>query len=221
MIQLKNIVKTYDAGNRKFNALDGVSLDIQDGEMVAVMGPSGSGKSTLLNIIGGMDMATEGEYMYDDINVTKMKNKDLHIFRRDNISFVFQHFALMNRYTVYENVEVPLIAAHVNPLKRQETVMNQLERLGIEDQVKKYPTQLSGGQQQRCAIARALAANHRLILADEPTGALDVSTGNEIMEIFREIKDEGKTVVIITHDNGVAAKCDRILKIVDGKLTKV
>ena len=189
--------------------------------MVAVMGPSGSGKSTLLNIIGGMDMATEGEYMYDDINVTKMKNKDLHIFRRDNISFVFQHFALMNRYTVYENVEVPLIAAHVNPLKRKEIVMNQLERLGIEDQVKKYPTQLSGGQQQRCAIARALAANHRLILADEPTGALDVSTGNEIMEIFREIKDEGKTVVIITHDNGVAAKCDRILKIVDGKLTKV
>ena len=221
MIQLKNIVKTYDAGNRKFNALDGVSLDIQDGEMVAVMGPSGSGKSTLLNIIGGMDMATEGEYMYDDINVTKMKNKDLHIFRRDNISFVFQHFALMNRYTVYENVEVPLIAAHVNLLKRKEIVMNQLERLGIEDQVKKYPTQLSGGQQQRCAIARALAANHRLILADEPTGALDVSTGNEIMEIFREIKDEGKTVVIITHDNGVAAKCDRILKIVDGKLTKV
>ena len=221
MLELNGIRKTYVTGTTSVEALKGIDLKFRDSEFVSILGQSGCGKTTLLNIIGGMDMATEGEYMYDDINVTKMKNKDLHIFRRDNISFVFQHFALMNRYTVYENVEVPLIAAHVNPLKRKEIVMNQLERLGIEDQVKKYPTQLSGGQQQRCAIARALAANHRLILADEPTGALDVSTGNEIMEIFREIKDEGKTVVIITHDNGVAAKCDRILKIVDGKLTKV
>lgn len=218
MIQLKNIVKTYNIGKQKFNALDGVSFEIQDGEMVAVMGPSGSGKSTILNIIGGMDKATGGEYLYDGINVTQLENRKLHIFRRDNVSFVFQHFALMERYTVYENVEIPLIAAHMNPLSIRKIVMNRLKRLGIEEQAKKYPTQLSGGQQQRCAIARALAADHQLILADEPTGALDVSTGNEIMDIFREIKEEGKTVVVVTHDTNIAAKCDRILNIVDGKL---
>lgn len=174
MIKLNNIVKTYNIDNEKFNALDGVNLEINDGEMLAVMGPSGSGKSTLLNMIGGMDKATSGEYMYNDINVTEMKNKDLHIFRRDNVSFVFQHFALMEYYSVYENVEVPLIAAHVNHVTRKKLVMEQLKRLGIENQAKKYPSQLSGGQQQRCAIARALVSKHKLILADEPTGGVQL-----------------------------------------------
>lgn len=218
MIQLRDIKKTYKLNDGEFNALDGVSLDIEDGEMLAVMGASGSGKSTLLNIIGGMDKPTDGEYKYNDIVVSDMGNTKLHNFRRDTVSFVFQQFALMNRYTIYENVEMPLIAKHISKSKRKEIVREKLQMMNIAEQAKKYPTQLSGGQQQRAAIARALAADNKLILADEPTGALDSSTGNDIMNIFTEINKSGKTVIIITHDEKVAKCCQRVIHLSDGKI---
>ena len=218
MIKLNNIVKTYRLEDREFNALDGVSLSIESGEMVAIMGPSGSGKSTLLNIIGGMDSVTDGQYCCGDIEVSNLKTSKLHRFRKENIGFVFQQFALMNKYTIFENVEMPLIAKRINKFKRKKIVYECLEKMGISDQAKKYPTQLSGGQQQRCAIARALAADNRIILADEPTGALDSKTGEEIMGIFKKINKEGKTFIIITHDSKVAEKCDRIIYIKDGKI---
>lgn len=218
MIKLNNIVKSYKIENQEFHALDGANLDVKEGEMIAIMGPSGSGKSTMLNIIGGMDKASSGDYWFNDIKVSELSTNALHRFRRNNVSFVFQHFALMNQYTVYQNVEVPLIAQHVGTLKRRKIIMEQLKRLGIENQAKKYPLQLSGGQQQRCAIARALAANNKLILADEPTGALDLATGEEMMKIFQEIRDEGKTVIVITHDTNIASKCERTIRIEDGKI---
>ncbi len=218
MIQLRDIKKTYKLNDGEFNALDVVSLDIEDGEMLAVMGASGSGKSTLLNIIGGMDKPTDGEYKYNDIVVSDMGNTKLHNFRRDTVSFVFQQFALMNRYTIYENVEMPLIAKHISKSKRKEIVREKLQIMNIAEQAKKYPTQLSGGQQQRAAIARALAADNKLILADEPTGALDSNTGNDIMNIFTEINKSGKTVIIITHDEKVAKCCQRVINLSDGKI---
>lgn len=218
MIKLTNIVKSYNIEDKEFHALDGVDLNINEGEMVAIMGPSGSGKSTMLNIIGGMDTATSGEYMFNDIEVSKLGNVELHKFRKNNVSFVFQQFALMNKHTVFENVEMPLIAKKISRKKRKETVMEKLEMLNIADQAKKLPTHLSGGQQQRCAIARALASDNRLILADEPTGALDSSTGEEILNIFRSINEMGKTVIVITHDINVASKCQRIISLEDGKI---
>lgn len=218
MIKLTNIVKSYNIEDKEFHALDGVDLNINEGEMVAIMGPSGSGKSTMLNIIGGMDTATSGEYMFNDIEVSKLGNVELHKFRKNNVSFVFQQFALMNKHTVFENVEMPLIAKKINRKKRKETVMEKLEMLNIADQAKKLPTHLSGGQQQRCAIARALASDNKLILADEPTGALDSSTGEEILNIFKSINEMGKTVIVITHDINVASKCQRIISHEDGKI---
>lgn len=218
MIKLNNIVKSYKIENQEFHALDGANLEVKEGEMIAIMGPSGSGKSTMLNIIGGMDKASSGDYWFNDIKVSELSTNALHRFRRNNVSFVFQHFALMNQYTVYQNVEVPLISQHVGTLKRRKIIMEQLKRLGIENQAKKYPLQLSGGQQQRCSIARALAANNKLILADEPTGALDLATGEEMMKIFQEIRDEGKTIIVITHDTNIASKCERTIRIEDGKI---
>ncbi len=219
MITLRNVVKSYNIDNKNFNALDGIDLDIDETEMLAVMGPSGSGKSTLLNILGGMDSVTSGEYIFDGTEVNNLKASGLHKFRRDNVSFVFQQFALMDKYTIFENVELPLIPKHISKLKRKKIVMKQLERMGIADQANKYPTQLSGGQQQRCAIARALASDNRLILADEPTGALDSHNGQEMMNILKEINKEGKTVVVITHDERIASQCNRIVYIRDGKIT--
>ncbi len=218
MITLRNIVKSYNIEDKEFHALDGIDLDIAEGEMVAVMGPSGSGKSTMLNIIGGMDTPTSGEYRFNDMEVSKLGNVELHKFRKNNVSFVFQQFALMNKHTVYENVEMPLIAKKINRKKRKEIVMEKLEMLNIADQAKKLPTHLSGGQQQRCAIARALASDNKLILADEPTGALDSSTGEEILNIFQSINKMGKTVIVITHDINVASKCQRIISLEDGKI---
>lgn len=203
---------------QSFHALYNLNMEIRQGEMIAIMGPSGSGKSTLLNILGGMDVPSSGGYYFNDVAVNKLSSGRLHQFRKNNVSFVFQHFALMNHYTVYENVEMPLIPKHISRGKRKQIVMEKLEMLHIAEQAKKYPTQLSGGQQQRCAIARALASDNSLILADEPTGALDVSTGEEIMTIFQQIKQMGKTVVIVTHDEKISQKCERVLVIEDGKL---
>lgn len=220
MIKLENVTKIYGKDGSKTVALDGVNLDIKDGEMVAIMGPSGSGKSTMLNIIGAMDDLTDGKYFFGDEEVSSLRGNKLHEFRKNNISFVFQNFALMNNYTVFENVELPLLSKRLSSRKRKEIVNEKLKIMGIADLAKKYPTKISGGQQQRCAIARALASGNELILADEPTGALDRKTGEDIMEAFTKLNEMGKTVIIITHDEHVANKCQRIIHINDGKVTE-
>lgn len=216
MIKLENVTKIYGNDESKTVALKDVNLTIQDGEMLAIMGPSGSGKSTLLNIIGAMDSLTSGNYYFDDFQVNNLKERKVHEFRKNNISFVFQNFALMNNYTVFENVELPLLSKRYNAKKRREIVSEKLKLMGIEDLAKKFPTKISGGQQQRCAIARALASENKLILADEPTGALDRKTGEEIMDAFANLNEMGKTIIIITHDEKVAGKCKRVITINDG-----
>ncbi len=218
MITLKKINKTYGHGENATHALKDISLEIQEGEMIAIMGTSGSGKSTLLNILGCMDQSDSGEYLYREIAVHKLNNQPLHRFRKEHIGFVFQNFALMNQYTVYENVELPLSIQNVPKKERKERVYAALTQMGIRDLAKKLPTKISGGQQQRCAIARALASGNELILADEPTGALDVNTGNEIMDILEELNRQGKTIVIVTHDPKIAARAGRILYMEDGRL---
>ena len=218
MIRLENISKIYDAKIDTTKALDNVSLQINDGELVAIMGPSGSGKSTLLNIIGCMDTATEGKYYVDDVEVSLLKKSQRDSFRKKNIGFVFQHFALMDYYTAYENIELPLIANNVRKSERKKIVQQQLEHLGITSQRNKLPKKMSGGQQQRVAIARALVTNVDLILADEPTGALDQKTGQEVLALLKEINSTGKTVIIVTHDEKIAADCNRVIMIQDGRI---
>lgn len=218
MIRLEKISKIYDAKIDTTKALDNVSLQINDGELVAIMGPSGSGKSTLLNILGCMDTATEGKYYVDDVEVSMLKKSQRDSFRKKNIGFVFQHFALMDYYTAYENIELPLIANNVRKSERKKIVQKQLEHLGITSQRNKLPKKMSGGQQQRVAIARALVTNVDLILADEPTGALDQKTGQEVLALLKEINSTGKTVIIVTHDEKIAADCNRVIMIQDGRI---
>lgn len=216
MIKLIGVTKIYDKGNAEKTALKDINLMVNHGEMLAVMGTSGSGKTTLLNMIGCMDKLTEGQYMYDDIEVNRLQKYDLDKFRKEHISFVFQHFALMNDYTVFENVEVPLICKRISRSRRRKIVMDCLDKMGISDLAKKYPTKISGGQKQRCAIARAIASGNDVILADEPTGALDKATGNEIMNILKSLNEQGKTIIIVTHDIEIAKQCNRIISIEDG-----
>lgn len=215
MIKLKNITKKYDNNTV---ALNDVSLEIKRGEMIAIMGASGSGKSTLLNILGCMDSATAGEYVYEDTTVNKLSESNLHKFRRDHISFVFQNFALLDDYTAFENAEIPLIAKGVPKKKRKIIVNDMLCRLGVGDLAKKLPTKMSGGQQQRIALARAFASGNELILADEPTGALDKNTGIALMNTFCDFNKEGKTIIIVTHDKTVADFCGRVIYLEDGKI---
>ena len=218
MIRLDKITKIYDAKVENKKALDEVSLTIDNGEFVAIMGPSGSGKSTLLNIIGCMDSVTDGSYYVDDIEVSRLNKLDIHRFRKKNIGFVFQHFALMDYYTAYENIELPLLAANVKRKDRKMIILKQMEHLGILSERNKLPGKMSGGQQQRVAIARALVTNADIILADEPTGALDQKTGHEVLELLKEINKSGKTVIIVTHDEGIAKMTNRIITISDGKI---
>lgn len=221
MIKLNQVSKTYYNGDFPTHALRGIDLQIEQGEYIAIMGTSGSGKSTLLNIIGGMDNLTEGEYYYNDIAVHELKNHALHLFRKEHVSFIFQQFALMNQYTVFENVQVPLLAKGYSKRDRKRIVMEKLELLGIADLAKKRPIHISGGQQQRCAIARALASDNELVLADEPTGALDKNTSMEIMNIIGSINKQGKTVIVITHDSDVAAMANRVVHLEDGQIVSL
>ena len=218
MIRLDKITKIYDAKVENKKALDEVSLTIDNGEFVAIMGPSGSGKSTLLNIIGCMDSVTDGSYYVDDIEVSRLNKLDIHRFRKKNIGFVFQHFALMDYYIAYENIELPLLANNIRRKDRKRIINEQLKKLNIVEEKDKLPKKMSGGQQQRVAIARALVTNADIILADEPTGALDQSTGQEVINILREINNQGKTVVLVTHDINIASSTNRIINICDGKI---
>ena len=218
MIRLDKITKIYDAKVENKKVLDEVSLTIDNGEFVAIMGPSGSGKSTLLNIIGCMDSVTDGSYYVDDIEVSRLNKSDIHRFRKKNIGFVFQHFELMDYYTAYENIELPLLANNIRRKDRKRIINEQLKKLNIVEEKDKLPKKMSGGQQQRVAIARALVTNADIILADEPTGALDQSTGQEVINILREINNQGKTVVLVTHDINIASNTNRIINICDGKI---
>ncbi len=197
-------------------ALGGISLKIEEGELLSVMGASGSGKTTLLNVLGGMDRMDDGEYLFKGERIDQMNNKKLDVFRSKKIGFVFQQFMLLPDYTVFENVEIPLRAQNVKRSKRRHLIMDLLKELGMEGYEKKYPKQLSGGQQQRCAIARALVTKPDLILADEPTGALDRKTGQEIMNLLKKLNKQGKTVVIVTHDPTIAEQTNRVIMVEDG-----
>ncbi|KGG79901.1 hypothetical protein Y919_09205 [Caloranaerobacter azorensis H53214] len=220
MIVLKDICKYYGEGSEITKALDGVNLTIKKSEFLSIMGPSGSGKSTLLNIIGCMDRPTSGEYYLDGKDMTKLNDKDLSRIRNKQITFVFQNFALMEKYTVLENIELPLLSRNLNRRKRKELIFKAASQLGIESQLKKMPYQLSRGQQQRVALARALISGADIILADEPTGALDQKNGEELMNIFLKLNKLGKTIILVTHDLNVAKFSKRIIQIIDGRLMK-
>lgn len=218
MIKLIHVKKDYTEGGVITNALKDINLEVKDGEFVAIMGASGSGKSTLLHILGGMDKLTSGEYYYNDEAVHDMSMGRLNIFRRDHVSFVFQNAALMKYYTVAENIEMPLLSMNVGKKERKKIIEEKMEAMGIAHLAKKLPIHISGGEQTRTAIARALAGDNELLLADEPTGALDQTTGKEIMEVFKKVHEMGKTIILITHDPNVAAYADRIIRIEDGKI---
>lgn len=219
MIRLENISKKYKFSDTETNALIDVSLVIESGEFVAIMGASGSGKSTLLNIIGCMDTATSGKYHLSDMDVFELKSKELCKIRNEKITFVFQNFALLEKYTAYENIELPLVNRRISAKVRRKKVSEAAKQLGIETQLSKLPKQMSGGQQQRVALARALVSGADVILADEPTGALDHKTGIELMEILKKLNDKGKTIIIVTHDPAVAEYAERIITISDGRIS--
>ena len=219
IIDLRDIYKDYNQGNMSVPVLKDVCLQVEEGEYVAIMGPSGSGKTTLMNIVGLLDTPTQGEYYLDEKAVTNLKEKDLSKLRLNTIGFVFQNFQLMPRESALDNVSLPLIYAGLKKRERHEKAMAALEKVGLADRASFKPTQLSGGQKQRVAIARAMVNSPKLLLADEPTGALDSKSGKQIMELFRQLNDEGVTVVMITHDRKVAEQADRIVYIIDGELS--
>lgn len=219
MIHMDNVVKRYVMGDEEIYALAGVSIDIKRGEYIAIVGPSGSGKSTLMNIIGCLDTADSGSYMLDGKPIEKYSNRQLAKVRNKHIGFIFQGFNLLAKLSAYENVELPLIYQNVAASERRKRVKEALTQVGLSDRMKHRPTQLSGGQQQRAAIARALATNPSLILADEPTGNLDKKTGKEIMALLSDLHKKGNTVVLITHDPVVAKMAERVIHIEDGQIT--
>lgn len=218
MLELRNIYKTYLQGKLEVSVLGGISLSVEEGEYVAIMGPSGSGKTTLMNIIGCLDNPTSGEYYLGDENIAQLSEKRMSDVRLHSIGFVFQSFYLLSRQSALDNVALPLLYAGVRRRERQEIARRALERVGLGDRTDFKPTQLSGGQCQRVAIARAIVNNPKIILADEPTGALDTKSGAQIMEIFQSLNDEGVTIVMITHEPEIAAHAKRVLHIRDGLL---
>ncbi|MBA4696656.1 MAG: ABC transporter ATP-binding protein [Legionella sp.] len=218
MIRLHNIFKSYSNKDAETFILKGISVTIYSGEMVAIVGASGSGKSTLMNILGFLDKADKGDYVFKQQNVANLDEDALASFRNQAIGFVFQQFNLLPRFSAKQNVALPLIYRHLKPSEIEERVMTALKRVGMDAFAERKPTQLSGGQQQRVAIARALVGDPQMILADEPTGALDSKTGATIMDLFLSLHAEGKTVLLVTHDHQIAAQCKRRITIVDGQI---
>lgn len=219
LIELRNVYKIYGEGlESEVRALDGVSLDIEKGEFVAVVGQSGSGKSTMMNVLGCLDIPTRGTYHLDGVDVLELSDKQLSRIRNKQIGFIFQQYNLIQNLTVLENVELPLIYQGIDPIDRRELAMQALARVGLADRAQHKPTQMSGGQQQRVAIARAISTRPPIIMADEPTGALDSRTGHEVLGFLQQLNKEGSTVILITHDNGIAATARRIVRIADGRI---
>ena len=219
LIEIKNIYKIYNEGKEsEVRALDGVTLSIDQGEFVAIIGASGSGKSTLMNILGCLDVPTYGDYILNGTDVTDRTDRQLAHIRNKEIGFIFQGYNLIPALTAYENVELPLIYQGISVFQRKERVMAALERVGMADRFGHRPSEMSGGQQQRVAIARAIATHPPIIMADEPTGALDSKTGRHVLEILRSLSREGTTILLITHDDGIAATARRVVRLSDGKV---
>ena len=219
VIEVKNLIKTYKTGDSEFNALDCVSLSIEYGEMVAIMGPSGSGKSTFMNQIGCLDKPTSGEYFLDGVNVETMNHDELAQIRNLKLGFVFQGFNLISKTTAVENVELPMIYKGINKEERRKRAVDALKIVGLEKRMEHMPNQMSGGQQQRVAIARAIVNDAPVILADEPTGNLDTKTSIDVMNFFVELNEKyKKTIVIVNHEDDIAAYCKRIVRYRDGKI---
>ena len=221
MIDLNDITKIYQVGDEKVHALDHATMHVYPHEFVSVIGPSGSGKSTLMNIIGCLDIADAGTYLLDGIPIDNYSENELAAIRNRKIGFIFQNFNLIAKLSAEENVELPFIYQGIRRAERVRRVKEALERVGLSKRAKHLPTELSGGQQQRVAIARALATKPSLILADEPTGNLDSRTSDEIMNMFHELHDQGNTILLITHNNDIAAQADRAIRIFDGRLSEV
>ena len=221
VVDLQEIQKAYGEGTNRHIVLDRVSLTIEAGEYVTILGPSGSGKSTLMNIIGCLDVASSGVYRLQEQLVHDLSEDQLAAIRNEEIGFIFQQFQLLPRMSVLQNVELPLIYAGVSRKERRARSLELLERVGLTDKADALPSQLSGGQQQRVAIARALVTRPTILLADEPTGALDQKTGKQIMELFESLSEEGKTIIMITHDVNIAKQARRIIRIEDGQVTEV
>ena len=219
LIEIKNIYKIYNEGKEsEVRALDGVTLSIDRGEFVAIIGASGSGKSTLMNILGCLDVPTYGDYILNGADVTDRTDRQLAHIRNKEIGFIFQGYNLIPALTAYENVELPLIYQGISVFQRKERVMAALERVGMADRFGHRPSEMSGGQQQQVAIARAIATHPPIIMADEPTGALDSKTGKHVLEILHSLHEGGSTIILITHDNGIAATAHRIVRISDGHI---
>ena len=219
LIELKDIYKIYRTGDAEVHALDGVSLEIDNGEFVSIVGQSGSGKSTLMNLLGCLDTPTMGTYLLDGVDVSTMSDNRLSDIRNRRSGFICQGFNLISSLNAIENVELPLIYRKMERKERKKLVYQSLSRVGLKKRMRHRPSEMSGGQQQRVAIARAIAASPPIIFADEPTGNLDSKSGEEVIRILRELNQEGRTVILITHDNGIARRCDRVIHIHDGKIT--
>ena len=218
LIELKDIYKIYQMGGEEVRANDGISLTVERGEFVAIVGKSGSGKSTLMNIIGALDVPTSGSYLLGGEDVDQMSDDQLADIRNRMIGFIFQQYNLLPKSNLLENVELPLLYAKVGREERRERAMKSLERVGLAEKWRNMPNQLSGGQQQRVSIARALAGNPSLILADEPTGALDSRTSREVLDFLKELNQEGNTIIMITHDNSIAMEAKHVVRIHDGQI---
>jgi len=216
MLEIENVTKTYRMGNVDVNALQGVNLSVDKGEMVAIIGASGSGKSTLMNIIGCLDIPTTGKYLLDGVDISQLNDNQLAELRNKKFGFVFQEYNLLSRISALSNVELPMI--YGNGYQRRQRAMEALERVGLRARANHKPTELSGGEQQRVAIARALVNNPSLVLADEPTGNLDTKVTNEIIELFCQLNKEGITVVLVTHEMDIAERTQRIIRLMDGQI---
>ena len=218
LIEVKNVYKIYNPGENEVRALDGISVTIDHGEFVAIVGHSGSGKSTFLNMLGCLDTPTSGDYYLDGVNVAGMTDDELSDIRNKQIGFIFQGFNLIPSLTAQENVELPLVYRGMPAEQRRQLAEEALTRVGMEHRMSHRPSELSGGQQQRVAIARAIAARPPIIMADEPTGNLDTRSGEDVMKILHELNEEGRTIVLITHDNDIARQATRAIRIIDGKV---